>query len=222
MPGRSSCMKELPSPNSTGSFSPSLCEPCGDHHAAVLAADVVERDPARDGAGRGERPVRVVLVPGELAADDRLLDRRRRPPSGRPPPSPSSCRAMPAMTGLASIFQKRSSRSQRLKRNGTECGCFSTSSPRRPRSPSPSRRSPCVSPWLESTIGSVSSYCWDWRRPSRWSSSASRELLDLRVVEHADREQEAVLVVAGDLLGGQRIGADFTHCTFSSWSGSGT
>jgi len=26
-PGRSSCMNELPSPNSTGSFSPSLCEP---------------------------------------------------------------------------------------------------------------------------------------------------------------------------------------------------
>ena len=34
---------------------------------------------------------------------------------------------MPAMTGFESIFQKRSSRSHRLKRNGTECGFFSTS-----------------------------------------------------------------------------------------------
>ena len=29
-----------------------------------------------------------------------------------------------------------------------------------------------IRPWLASTIGSVSSYCCDWRRPSRWSSSA--------------------------------------------------
>ena len=47
-------------------------------------------------------------------------------------------------------------------------------------------------------------------------------LLDLLVGEHADREQEALLVVGGDLVGGQWLCANVTHCTFSSSSGSGT
>ena len=48
------------------------------------------------------------------------------------------------------------------------------------------------------------------------------ELLDLLVGEHADREQEPLLVVGRDLLGGQWVGPDVAHCTFSSSSGSGT
>src|SRR5262245_20482435 len=77
---------------------------------------------------------------------------------------------MPAMTGFESIFQKRSSRSQRLNRNGTECGFLSTSAVSTTDVADPE---PTVA-WPLSMIGSVSSYCWDSRRPSRWSSSAAR------------------------------------------------
>ena len=48
------------------------------------------------------------------------------------------------------------------------------------------------------------------------------ELLDLLVGEHADREQEPLLVVRRDFLCGQRVGPDVAHCAFSSSSGSGT
>ena len=61
---------------------------------------------------------------------------------------------MPAITGFETTFQKRSSRSQRLNRNGTECGCFfSTSVVSSTAVPEPT----VAVPWPESTIGSVSS-----------------------------------------------------------------
>ena len=46
------------------------------------------------------------------------------------------------------------------------------------------------------------------RRPSRWSSSAARASSTCVVVEDADREQEALLVVGRDLLGSQRVCAN--------------
>ena len=67
-------MNELPSPNSTGSFSPSLCEPLATiipPFSAPTSSSAIQHVTAR---GRGEGPVGVVLVPGQLAADDRLLD----------------------------------------------------------------------------------------------------------------------------------------------------
>ena len=67
-------MNELPSPNSTGSFSPSLCEPaatCMPPFSAPTSSSAIQQVTA---PWRGERPVGVVLVPGELSADDRLLD----------------------------------------------------------------------------------------------------------------------------------------------------
>ena len=129
---------------------------------------------------------------------------------------------MPAITGLASIFQKRSSRSQRLNRNGTECGSFSTAVSSATAVAVPEPTVAVVSPWLESTIGSVSSYCSRLAAPLEMVVERRARLLDLLVGEHADREQEALLVVARDLLGSQWICPDVTHCTFSSSSGSGT
>ena len=188
-------------------------------HAAVLGADVVERDPARDRRRGGERPVRIVLVPGKLAADDWLLDTA--PSSIRTTSSePSSWRAMPAMTGLETISQKRSSRSQRLNRKGTECGFLSTSvfSATALAVPEPTVAVPVVG--VDDRIGEL----------VRLRLAPALEVVverlarprDLLVVEDADREEETLVVVPRDLLGSQWICADLRHLrSFSPSRGAG-
>ena len=116
---------------------------------------------------------------------------------------------MPAMTGFESIFQKRSSRSQRLKRNGTECGFFSTSvfSATALAVPEPT----VASPRSGSMIGIGQLVGLGLAAALEMVVERLACLLHLRVVENADREEKALLVVLRDLLGGQRIGADVAH-----------
>ena len=129
---------------------------------------------------------------------------------------------MPAITGFASIFQKRSSRSQRLNRNGTECGCFSTSvsSTTAVAVPEPTVAVRLAVARVDDRVGQLVRL--GLAPALEVVVERLAELLDLRVVEHADREQEALLVVGRDLLGGQRIVRTSLTARFSSSSGSGT
>src|SRR3954469_3521694 len=102
-------------------------------------------------------------MPGELAADDGLLDH-------------GAVLHQDDLVGVEQLARHTRDHGarvdlpealvppQRLNRNGTECGCFSTCVVSTTEVPDPE---PTVA-WPLSTIGSVSSYVFDSRRPSRW------------------------------------------------------